>query len=134
MPRPIKKSGFFSMINLTKGLTQTIYFTGTEKATISNPFFLFVFIHRVTLDVVKLMATNQSITGRYDSFAFTVNNFFNLKEEGFYSYTIHQKVSSGDLTVAGLIVEEGFMYLNPATPFEPTEYEEQNNNFVTYGL
>jgi hypothetical protein len=122
------------MINLTKGLTQTIYFTGTEKATISNPFFLFVFIHRVTGDVVKLMATNQSITGRYDKFAFTVNNYFNLKEEGFWSYTIHQKVSSSDLTVAGLIVEEGFMYLNPATAFEPTKYEEQNNNFVTYGL
>jgi hypothetical protein len=67
------------MINLTKGLTQTIYFTATEKATISNPYFLFVFIHRVTGDVVKLMATNQSITGRYDSFAFTVNNFFNLR-------------------------------------------------------
>jgi hypothetical protein len=122
------------MINLTKGLTQTIYFTATEKATISNPYFLFVFIHRVTGDVVKLMATNQSITGRYDSFAFTVNNYFNLKEEGFWGYTIHQKVSSSDLTVSGLVLEEGYMFLNPATPFEPTKYEEQNNNFVTYGL
>jgi hypothetical protein len=121
------------MINLTKGLTQTIYFTGTEKATIANPFFLFVFIHRVTLDVVKLMATNQSITGRYDKFAFTVNNFFNLKEEGFYSYKIYQKVLVTDFTVAGVVVEEGFMYLNPSTAFEPTKYEEQNNNFVTYG-
>lgn len=122
------------MINLTKGLTQTIYFTGTERSTISHPYFLFVFIHRVTGDVVKLMATNQSITGRYDSFAFTVNNYFDLKEEGFWSYTIHQKVSSTDLTVSGLVVEEGYMYLNPATPFEPTKYEEQNNNFVTYEL
>jgi hypothetical protein len=121
------------MINLTKGLTQTIYFTGTEKATISNPFFLFVFIHRVTLDVVKLMATNQSITGRYDKFAFTVNNFFDLKEEGFYSYSIYQKVLVTDFTVAGVVVEEGYMYLNPSTAFEPTKYEEQNNNFVTYG-
>ena len=121
------------MINLTKGLTQTIYFTGTEKATIANPFFLFVFIHRVTLDVVKLMATNQSITGRYDSFAFTVNNFFNLKEEGFYSYSIYQKVLVTDFTVAGVVVEEGYMFLNPSTAFEPTKYEEQNNNFVTYG-
>jgi hypothetical protein len=122
------------MINLTKGLSETIYFTGTEKATIANPFFLFVFIHRVTLDVVKLMATNQSITGRYDKFAFTVNNFFDLKEEGFYSYKIYQKVLVTDFTVAGVVVEEGFMYLNPATAFEPTKYEEQNNNFVTYEL
>ena len=58
----------------------------------------------------------------------------NLKEEGFWGYTIHQKVSSGDLTVSGLVLEEGYMFLNPATPFEPTKYEEQNNNFVTYGL
>ena len=57
-----------------------------------------------------------------------------LKEEGFWGYTIHQKVSSGDLTVSGLVLEEGYMFLNPATPFEPTKYEEQNNNFVTYGL
>lgn len=122
------------MINITKGLTETIYFTGTEKATIDNPFFLFVFIHRVTLDVVKLMAINQSITGRYDKFAFTVNNYFNLKEQGFWSYSIYQKVLVTDLTVAGLIVEEGYMYLNPSTAFEPTKYEEQNNNFVTYEL
>jgi hypothetical protein len=121
------------MINITKGNTETIYFTGTEKATIDNPFFLFVFIHRVTLDVVKLMATNQSITGRYDSFAFTVNNYFDLKDDGFWSYSIYQKVLVTDLTVAGLIVEDGFMYLNAATKFEPTKYEEQNNNFVTYG-
>jgi hypothetical protein len=121
------------MINLTKGLTETIYFTGTEKATIDNPFFLFVFIHRITLDVVKLMATNQSITGRYDKFAFTVNNFFDLKEEGFWSYSIYQKVLVTDFTVAGVVVEDGYMYLNPSTAFEPTKYEEQNNNFVTYG-
>ena len=122
------------MINFTKGNTETIYFTGSEKATIDNPFFLFVFTHRITLDVVKLMATNQSITGRYDSFAFTVNNFFDLKEEGFWSYAVFQKVLSTDFTVSGLIVEEGFMYLNPSVKFEPTKYEEQNNNFVTYEL
>lgn len=122
------------MINFTKGNTETIYFTGSEKATIDNPFFLFVFTHRITLDVVKLMATNQSITGRYDSFAFTVNNFFDLKEEGFWSYAIFQKVLSTDFTVSGLIVEEGYMYLNPSIKFEPTKYEEQNNNFVTYEL
>jgi hypothetical protein len=39
-----------------------------------------------------------------------------------------------DFTVAGVVVEEGFMYLNPSTAFEPTKYEEQNNNFVTYEL
>jgi len=120
------------MINLTKGLTETIYFTGTEKATIDNPFFLFVFINRVTLDVVKIMASNESITGRYDSFTFTVNNYFNLKDDGFWSYTIHQKVLATDMTVAGLIVEEGYLFLNPAVAFEPTKYTEQNNNFVTY--
>ena len=64
----------------------------------------------------------------------TLEILFNLKEEGFWGYTIHQKVSSSDLTVSGLVLEEGYMFLNPATPFEPTKYEEQNNNFVTYGL
>ena len=130
----MKVGVFFIMINLTKGLTETIYFTATEKATIDNPFFLFVFIHRVTLDVVKIMGTNDSITGRYDSFAITVNNYFDLKEQGFWEYTIYQKTSNTDFEINGLILEEGFMYLNPAIPFEPTKYEEQNNNFVTYEL
>lgn len=120
------------MINLTKGNTQVIYFTGTEKITLTAPFFLFIFTNRVTLDVVKVMATNTSTTTRYDKFSMVVNTYFTDAVEGFWEYEIREKASNVDMTVAGTIVEEGFMYLNPATAFSPTEYDDQLNTFKTY--
>jgi hypothetical protein len=120
------------MINLTKGNTQTIYFTGTEKANLSAPYFLFVFNNRVTLEQVKIMATNTSTTGRYDSFSLVVNTSFGNSETGFWSYNIYEKASNVDLAVTGNIVESGMMYLNPATASTVVEYSEQSNDFITY--
>jgi|Laugrespbdmm15dd_1035085.scaffolds.fasta_scaffold58515_1 hypothetical protein len=120
------------MINLTKGATEVVYFTGTENATLSAPYFLFVFENRVTLEVIKVMATNTSTTERYDKFSLIVNNYFSTSTDGFYSYNIYQKASNVDFTLTGLIVEYGYMYLNPTVAFAPTEYAEQSNTFVTY--
>ena len=120
------------MITLTKGQTQTIYFTGTEKATITAPFFLFVFTNRITDEVVKLIATNTTTTERYDKFSLVVNTSFSTATEGTWEYDVYQKVSDSDLTVAGVVVERGFMTLNPATDFTPTEYAGQLNTFKTY--
>ena len=120
------------MINLTKGQTQTIYFTGTEKATIALPYFLFVFTNRVTEEVIKVMATNTSTSTRYDKFSLVVNTSFSTATEGTWDYSIYEKLLVSDLTVAGVVVERGFMALNPATPFTPTEYAGQSNTFTTY--
>jgi hypothetical protein len=120
------------MINLRKGETEVIYFTGTENATLENPYFLFIFTNRITLDVVKAMATNASTTERYDKFSMVVNTFFADAVEGFWSYEIRQKADSSDMTVTGTIVEQGLMYLRPAEDFEPTEYDDQSNTFKTY--
>lgn len=120
------------MINLTKGETETVYFTGTELATITNPFFLFIFTNRLTLDVVKVMATNTSTTGRYDKFSLVVNTYFTGFDDGLWGYDIRQKASSSDMTETGLIVESGYMNLIPAVPFEPVSYDGQVNTTVTY--
>jgi hypothetical protein len=120
------------MINLQKGNTENIYFTGTENATLDNPYFLFIFTNRTTLDVVLFMATNISTTERYDKCSMVVNTYFADYTEGFWDYEIRQKSSSSDMTIAGTIVEHGFMYLRPTTDFEPTEYEDQSNTFKTY--
>lgn len=121
------------MINLTKGNSESIYFTGTEKATISDPFFLFVFTHRLTEDVVKIMVTNESTNLRYDLATVVVNDYFTGYDDGLWKYQVIEKADDADLTVTGTVVEEGYMELNPATAFEPTEYSEQINTFVTYG-
>lgn len=120
------------MINLRKGNTEVVYFTGTEKAVLSNPYFLLVFTNNITNEVVKVMATNTSVTLRYDKFSLTVNTYFSSSTNGFYVYSIYEKASGSDMTVSGNIVESGYMYLKPATDFEPTEYTEQSNSFKTY--
>jgi hypothetical protein len=120
------------MINLTKGNTEIVYFTGTEKATLTNPYFLFIFTNRITLDTVKVMATNTSTTDRYDKFSLIVDDYFDGETDGFWEYEIREKASNVDMTVAGTIVETGYMVLNPAVAFEPTEYAEQSNEFTTY--
>jgi len=120
------------MINLRKGNTEVIYFTGTEKATLTAPYFLFVFTHRTTGEIVKVMATNVSTTERYDKFSLVVNTYFSSSTDGFWLYSIREKASSSDMTVSGTEVETGYMYLRSATDFAPTEYDEQSNDFKTY--
>lgn len=120
------------MINLRKGNTENIYFTGTENATLDNPYFLFIFTNRVTSDVVKFMGTNTSTTERYDKCSMVINTYFADATEGFWNYDVREKASNSDMTISGTIVEQGFMYLRPATDFEPTEYADQTNTFKTY--
>ena len=120
------------MINLRKGNTETIYFTGTENTTLTAPFFLFIFTNRTTEDVVKIMATNTSTTARYNKFSTVVNTNFADATEGFWDYEIREKADNTDMTIAGTVVETGFMYLRPATDFTPVEYAGTDNDFKTY--
>jgi hypothetical protein len=122
------------MITLTKGQTQTIRFTGTEKALLTNPYFLFVFTHRVTNEIVKFVATNISTTQRVDSFSLAVNSRFADGDCGFWKYEVYEQSSSSSTDTTGKNkVEEGYMVLSPATEFTPTKYTEQTNTFITYG-
>ena len=113
------------MINLTKGQTQIIYFTATEKCTAASPSFLFIFTHRITGESIHFTVTNNSThTARYDKASISVDSEFSGATEGFWSYEIKEE--------AGGTVETGYMILNPATPFAPTEYSDQDNSFTTY--
>lgn len=119
------------MINLRKGNTETIYFTGTEKATISAPRFLFVFTNKSSGEEVKINVLNTSTVTRYDRASVVVNTYFSGKTDGLWSYKIYEK-SDTSTTVSGTLVEEGFMYLRPATDFTPEVYTEQSNTFKVY--
>jgi hypothetical protein len=97
------------------------------------PYFLFVFTNRVTQDVVKFVATNTSLTLRYDKFSLVTNSRFNGAEEGFWTYNVYEQASSTNTNISGLNnVENGYMYLHPSTTFAPTEYNEQSNIFKAY--
>ena len=121
------------MIVLSKGESKNIYFTATENCLLENPYFLFTFTNRITQEEVKFVATNISDTKRYDTFVMTVNDFFEDGETGFWTYNIYEQLSSSNTNISGLNkVEDGYMYLNPTTTFEPTTYNEQSNTFITY--
>lgn len=128
------------MINLRKGNTETIYFTGTEKATLTAPYFLFTFTNRVTTEEVKIFCVNTSTTARYDKFSIVVNTWFGNSTEGTWEYSIQEYTNDEgrpqdyllETSHFGVVVETGRMYLRPATAFAPTEYTEQPNAFKTY--
>ena len=121
------------MIVLTKGEEQNIYFTGTENCLLTNPYFLFVFTNRTTNDEVKFIASNQSISKRYDFIYLEVNNYFSNELEGFWTYDIYeQETDTGTSIVGKNKVETGLMYLHPADTYEPIKYDEQSNAFKAY--
>lgn len=124
------------MIQLQKGNTETIYFTGTEKTTLTNPYFLFIFTNSVTNVEVKFVLTNTSTSTRYDKGTVTVNTYFANEDSGLWYYRVREQASSSntDEDLSGAIVEEGYMNLIEATIFEPVVYNEQDNEFKTYDI
>jgi hypothetical protein len=113
------------MLHLTKGLTQNIYFTGTEINLPIYPLYNFKFENRLTNELVLINdQDNLSTTGRYQRVMINVNNYFLNSTTGLWEYTIFDEDN--------VKVEIGFMYLHPSTNFAPTEYTEQVNTFVTY--
>jgi hypothetical protein len=122
------------MIKLTKGNTETLILTLKEKQTITNANFLFVFQSRTTNDKVKFVVlgnSDQSLyKDRYNQFSLVVNTYFATVEEGWYTYTIYQQVSSSNTVEAsaGAIVETGLMFLSDGQDVTTTKY----NNPTSY--
>ena len=119
------------MINLKKGLTSTVYFTGTENALLTDPYFLFVFINRGSKVTFSVNVTNTSTDARYDKGVINQSVTANY-DPALYEYIIYEKELSTDTTETGNIVEKGYMILRAATEFNPEEYTEQVNTFKVY--
>lgn len=79
------------------------------------------------------MTTNTNTTARYDKTSpVVVNTSFSSSDPGLWSHDIREEASNVDMTVAGTVVEQGYMYLRPATDFAPTEYSGTENRFTQY--
>ena len=129
------------MINITKNIEENIYFTGSENTTITNPFYLFVFTHKITLEEIIFFANNISTNERVNIITearlqgeseIPINEAFTNSTLGFWGYQIYQKVVDTDFTKSGLIIESGFMVLHPESVILPTEYTDQSNTFKIY--
>ena len=115
------------MIQLTKGQTQNIILTLTEKQTLTNPNYLFVFENRSTNTDVKFVKLNNTDISaykeRYNEFTIVVNSHFNTSLNGQYTYTVYEQASPSNLNPTGLnLLETGIMELE-GTTISFTEYE-----------
>ena len=114
------------MIRFTKGQTQNIILTLTEKQLLTNPNYLFVFKNRsanTEIKFVKLNATDVSLyKDRYNEFSIVTNTNFGSSLNGQYVYQVYEQASTSNTNQTGLnLLETGIMEL-VGTPFEFTEY------------
>ena len=108
------------MIHLTKGETNTIVMTLTEKQLLTNPNYLFVFTNRSSNNIIKFVVLNASDTSlykdRYNEFSIVTNTNFASALEGQYTYEVYEQVSSSNLNITGLNkLETGIMWLSGST-------------------
>lgn len=114
------------MIQLTKGQTQFIYLTLTEKQLLQSPNYLFVFTNRSSNQQVKFVKLNNTDVSqykdRYNKFEIVVNTYFGSSLNGQWDYQVYEQTSPTNTNPAGLnLLESGIMMLNQsATIF--TEY------------
>ena len=104
------------MIRLTKGQTQNIILTLTEKQLLTNPNYLFVFTNRsanTEIKFVKLNATDVSIfKDRYNEFSIVTNTNFGSSLNGQYVYEVYEQASTTNTNPTGLnLLETGIMEL-----------------------
>jgi len=107
------------MIQLTKGVTQFMYLTLTEKELLTNPNYLFIFRSRSTNTEVKFVLLNNAdislFKERYNKFSLVTNTYFNTSLIGQYTYEIYEQASSSNTNPSGLnMLESGIMMLNEA--------------------
>jgi hypothetical protein len=115
------------VIRLTKGQTQNIILTLTEKQLLTSPNYLFIFENRSTNTDIKFVKLNNTDISpykeRYNEFSIVVNSYFNTALNGQYTYTIYEQTSTSNLNPTGLnLLESGIMELS-GTTISFTEYE-----------
>lgn len=113
--------------------------TLTELVTINTPFYLFVFTHVTTKDVVafvKAEADDESdYPDRYNQFTIDASVVFAGKQIGEWHYKIYEQSNADNLdpdNATGLL-EEGKLLLDRATAFEYDMYNQSTNYKVYNG-
>ena len=125
------------MLELTKGTaTENIIVTLTEKVTLSNPYYLFIFTHILQkLVVTKIISSTldtSSYTDRYNKFALATVTVFADQPVGQWNYRVYEQASAVNTNpVNATLIESGKLILYPATAFDMDEYNE-SQTFKAY--
>lgn len=127
------------MVRINNTGITLLYFTLTEKETLSDPVFLFEFIHQITLKKSYCIAPDISMyKDRFNQFA--INNTVDpadplqgdvdITAPGTYAYTIYEQVSTTnlnpELTVSA--VETGIAKVEYATVSHEYYDNERDND------
>jgi hypothetical protein len=124
------------MLLLTQGKTDDqIVVTLTEKATLTDPYYLFVFEHFTTKEIVRFVAgPDQSLyPARFNAFAINTASLFANASVGQWSYKVYEQASAVNTDEAGLNeVENGRMRLDKSGNFSYQQYEP-STNYKAYG-
>lgn len=113
--------------------------TLNESVTIESPYFLFVFTHVTTKDVVKFLKSgvddDSSHTYRYNQFTINASVVFDGYEVGEWHYSVYEQASSSntDVSLTGALLETGKLYLDRATDFAFTKYNPSTTYKVYNG-
>lgn len=125
------------MILLKKGQSaEQIVVTLTEKRTLEDGNYLFVFTHVLTRSVVNkiysFLSDASAFTDRFNQFEIDTDTVFSDQPIGQWNYDVYEQVSGVNTDVTGLMkVETGIMQLKPETAFSFAEYNE-STSFKTY--
>jgi hypothetical protein len=123
------------MIHFTKGQTDKIVLTLTEKASLNSPNYLFIFKSRNTNDEVKFVLLNNAdvslYPSRYNEFHIVANTYFTNINSGEYSYEVYEQSSTTntDASLTTGLLEKGQMSLKNSTNFSFTTYNESVNTY-----
>jgi hypothetical protein len=115
----------------------TMILTLTELVTLATPYYLFVFTHVTTKDVVafvKAEADDESdYPDRYNQFTINASVVFDGEQPGEWHYKVYEQESAinTDPELAGQLLEEGKLLLDRSTEFEYTQYEG-TTSYKTY--
>jgi len=125
------------MIQLIKGQSKDVIVTLTELTTIANAYYLFVFTHETTKEVINVIKNSNSDLSqfkyRYNKFTFASGLFANASI-GKYTYSVFEQLSSSNTNITGLnLIESGKMDLNvSATPVDVFNEYSAPTTFRTY--
>lgn len=116
-------------------ISDKIVVTLTELQTLANPYYLFVFEHVTTKNIITFVApTDESgFPYRFNQFHINTADIFLNNPDGYWLYTVYEQTSPTNLDPTGLnALEYGKMILYANAEFaynsydQPTTYKAYN--------
>jgi hypothetical protein len=111
----------------------TIILTLTELVTIPNAYYLFVFTHVTTKDVVSFVLgqtdDQSAFEFRYNSFIINPSVLFAGYDPGEWRYRVYQQTSPTNIntSLTNGVIEYGRLILDRATDFAYSNYDTTTN-------